>query len=168
MKNSRGVTLISLMLTVMIILILTGAMIFNTKNQLQMKKVQSLSVDIENLNSKVDEYYLKYGELPILCNYTNKTDFNTYINSKAQNHNSELNSPPNVNDGNDYVVIDLERLSGLTLNYGYEEQYKELKISKDITADSDIEDEIYVINTVTHQIYFPHGIFAEGMMYYTF
>ena len=105
MKNSRGVTLISLMLTVMIILILTGAMIFNTKNQLQMKKVQSLSVDIENLNSKVDEYYLKYGELPILCNYTNKTDFNTYINSKAQNHNSELNSPPNVNDGNDYVVM---------------------------------------------------------------
>ena len=62
MKNNKGVTLISLMLTVIVILILTSAMIYNTKNQLEMRKVQNLNLDIENLNAKVDDYYLKYGE----------------------------------------------------------------------------------------------------------
>ena len=32
----------------------------------------------------------------------------------------------------------------------------------------EILDEIYVINIKTHQIYFPHGIFADGIMYFTF
>ena len=37
-----------------------------------------------------------------------------------------------------------------------------------IFVGEDILDEIYVINIKTHQIYFPHGIFADGMMYITF
>ena len=28
--------------------------------------------------------------------------------------------------------------------------------------------ELYVINTVSHQIYFPHGVYADKTMYYTF
>ena len=59
--NNKGITLVSLVVTVIIILILTGAMIFNTKNQLQMRGIQNLSNDIESLNAKVDDYYLKYG-----------------------------------------------------------------------------------------------------------
>ena len=47
-KSNRGLTLISLVLTVIIILIITAAMIYNTKNQIQMKSVQNLSNDIEN------------------------------------------------------------------------------------------------------------------------
>ena len=168
MKNNKGVTLISLMLTVIVILILTSAMIYNTKNQLEMRKVQNLNLDIENLNAKVDDYYLKYGELPILCNYIGKADFENSLNQKAQSHNnSQLNRTLNVNDGDSYAVIDLEKLGSLTLNYGYDDQYSELKTNKQVTA-SNVEDEIYVINTKTHQIYFPHGIFVEGMMYYMF
>lgn len=73
-KNNSGITLISMVLTVIIILIITSAMIFNTKNQLAMRSVQSLSNDIETLNAKVDEYYLKYGELPKLCDYTSSSN----------------------------------------------------------------------------------------------
>ena len=31
-----------------------------------------------------------------------------------------------------------------------------------------IEDEFFVINTRSHQIYFPHGIFVDNILYYTF
>ena len=34
--------------------------------------------------------------------------------------------------------------------------------------DDEIETEIYIINAKTHQIYFPHGIFADDVMYITF
>ncbi len=181
MKNNKGITLISLMLTVIIILILTSAIIFNTKNQLQMRTVQYLFADIEMLNSKVDDYYLKYGELPRLCDYTNgetinfknKNDFLDSLNDKASAENSNLNIEKiNQNDGDEYIVIDLEKMDGLTLNYGYDEEYKYLKnmqLPKVVEYDGDtIEDEIYVINTKTHQIYFPHGIFVDNVMYCTF
>ncbi len=181
MKNNKGITLISLMLTVIIILILTSAIIFNTKNQLQIRTVQYLFADIEMLNSKVDDYYLKYGELPKLCDYTNsettnfknKNDFLDSLNAKASAKNSNLNEEKiNLNDGDEYIVIDLEKMDGLTLNYGYDEEYKYLKnmqLPKVVEYDGDtIEDEIYVINTKTHQIYFPHGIFVDNVMYCTF
>ena len=180
--NNKGVTLISLILTVIIILILTSAMIFNTKNQLQMRSIQNLSIDIEKINAKVDEYYLKYGELPKLCNYTSATntalnkkeDLQNKINEAAINNKSEIQKGLNVNDSDEYIVIDLEKLGNLSLNYGYDEEYKNLKNNivtenDDIMKnDDEIETEIYIINTKTHQIYFPHGIFVDNVMYITF
>ena len=54
--------------------------------------------------------------------------------------------------------------------YGDDGDYKKVKEKKSIIeSDGDkVSDEIYVINKKTHQIYFPHGIFAEGVMYFTF
>lgn len=181
--NNKGVTLISLILTVIIILILTSAMIFNTKNQLQMRAVQNLSIDIERLNSKVDEYYLKYGELPKLCNYTSdrNTELNTreklqtLISNSASENGANIQNGLNIKDSNEYYVIDLEKLGNLSLNYGYDKEYKSLKNCENITENDDvminndeIETEIYIINAKTHQIYFPHGIFADNVMYITF
>ena len=74
----------------------------------------------------------------------------------------------NPNDGDEYIVIDLEKLDGITLHYGYDKdgEYFTLKNNKSVNQNA-IEDEIYVINTKTHQIYFPHGIFVDNVMYYT-
>lgn len=84
-RNNKGVTLISLGVTVIIILVITGAIIFNTKNQLMMREIQDLTTDIELLDSKVDEYYLKYGELPKLCEYIHtSSDFNDSIIQRAE------------------------------------------------------------------------------------
>ena len=47
--------------------------------------------------------------------------------------------------------------------------YNLLKTNRKISEDPNhVEDEIYVINTTTHQIYFPHGIVVDNIMYYTF
>ena len=129
MKNNKGITIISLIITSIVIMIISSAMIFNTKNQIQLKKTQNLCLDIENLNSKIDDYYLKYGELPVLCKYTDKTkyqnlknreDFENIINDKADFQNAEVNIGVNSKDGDDYAVIDLEKLDSLSLNLGYD------------------------------------------------
>lgn len=172
-KNNSGITLISMVLTVIIILIITSAMIFNTKNQLAMRSVQSLSNDIETLNAKVDEYYLKYGELPKLCDYI--TDFKDSMDFRAKQQNAKPNTEINKNDGKEYIVIDLEKLEGLTLTYGYDDEYKKVKENGNVMDEDDayVADEIFVINTRSHQIYFPHGVFIDNgnshkIMYYTF
>ena len=171
-KGNKGITLISLILTVIVIFITPERFI------IEMRKIQNLSIDIENLNAKVDEYFLKYGELPILCNYTsteisnfkNRDDFEKSIQEKAEMQDAQLNSELNTKDGDEYIVIDLEKLGGLTLTYGYDREYEHLKETRnvlDFSGDA-IEDEIFVINAKTHQIYFPHGVFVENVMYYTF
>ena len=131
-----------------------------------MKKINDLKNDIETLNYKVDEYYLKYGELPVLCDYSTKDGLLSVLNSNASQREATLNTEINENDGDEYVVIDLEKLSGLTLNYGYEKDGEYFAIKQNNTVTN--EDEIYIINTTTHQIYFPHGIVADGIMYFTF
>ena len=62
-------------------------------------------------------------------------------------------------------------------NYlNYNQEYKSIK-NRGVTENDDllknnsnneVETEIYIINTKTHQIYFPHGIFADNVMYITF
>lgn len=83
--------------------------------------------------------------------------------------NGGENNYINPNDGEEYIVIDVEKLDGITLHYGYNKdgQYFTIKENKRVNLDP-MEDEIYVMNTKTHQIYFPHGIFVDNVMYYTF
>ena len=183
-RGNKGVTLMALTLTVIIILMLTGAIIYNSRNHISMQKINQLNNDIEVLDAKIDDYYLRYGELPILCDYVNtKQDFKDIINNNAKGNQLNINLDSITDqDGDTYAVIDLERLSGLTLNYGYDRkgedgpskdmgEYFAIKDAKKVKNYVDepnrIEDEMYVINTKTHQIYFPHGIFADGIMYYT-
>ena len=74
----------------------------------------------------------------------------------------ELNS----NDGKGYYVIDLEKLDGLTLNYGYGDDYSDIKengISSNIN-----KNQVYFINSFTHKIYFPYGIINDKTMYYSY
>ena len=147
-------------------------------------EIDDLLLDIERLNSKVDEYYLKYGELPKLCNYTSETNLElnsrealqTKIKNSANSNGASLQNELNQNDSDEYYVIDLEKLGNLSLNYGYDEEYKSIK-NRGVTEDDDImennsnneiETEIYIINAKTHQIYFPHGIFSDNVMYITF
>ena len=169
-RGNKGITLASLAIAMIIILIVAGAMIANTKNQTKISKINRLRLDIENLNSKVDEYYLTYGGLPTLCEYvSSKSDFQDIINGQANEKKATINGDTNENDGDTYSVIDLEKLTGLTLNYGIAEDgdFSTIKTNGHVNS-SNIEKQVYVINNVTHQIYYPYGVFVDGVMYYMF
>lgn len=93
-KQNKGITLVSLVVTIVILLILTGTIIYDytlSNNTLYNKMVS----DIELINDKILIYYNKYSEIP-------KTDRKISIK------------------GIDYYEIDLSKLGELTLNYGNE------------------------------------------------
>ena len=156
MKNNKGITMISLVITIIVLLILTSVTIYNGLAQLGIKRVNYLYADIESLSTKVADYYLKNEALPVFDN--------KYVNNKIEleeilKKNGATTNITNVNDGDEYYVLDLSKLDNLTLNYG--DDYKEWTS----TSSSDKIQNIYIINSVTHQIYFPHGV-RSGDEYY--
>ena len=157
MKNNKGITMISLVITIIVLIIVTSITIHNGMAQLGIKRVNSLYADIDSISTKVAEYYLKNDKLPVFENeyIDNQTNL-----EKLFKENGATTNITNVNDKEGaYYVIDLTKLDNLTLNYG--DDYK--KWTNTSTAEK--YQNIYIINSVTHQIYFPHGV-RLGEEYY--
>ena len=109
-QNQKGINLISLTITVLVILILTNIVIYNVRGNLKTQNIKSLQADISNLREKISTYYSQYGGIPINKEYTNTGKIDVIS--------------PAVDTGKFYV-IDLSALDNLTLNYGMD--YEKIK-----------------------------------------
>ena len=94
-KGNKGITLVSLVVTIIVLLILTGTTIYNYSISNETSYYNKMVSDIELLNDKILIYYNKYVEIP-------KTNREITIN------------------GTLYYEIDLSKIGTLTLNYGKE------------------------------------------------
>lgn len=150
LKNSKGITLISLIITIVILLIISNAIIYSVKDNLGIEKLKNMQNDIENLSDKISAYYNQYGTLPIIDG--------EYTNTEEIENAGLINK--NVDKGNFYI-IDLSALENLTLTYG-----KDFKNIKN-TSDKNTLKDIYIINETSHNIFYVKGIKSDGEMYYT-
>ena len=158
MRKNKGITMISLVITIIVLLILTSVTIYNGLAQLGIKRVNNLYADIDSISTKVAEYYLKNETIPIYNDpyVNNKDELKAMFIANGATETEEL---INVNDEGAYYVIDLSKLDNLTLNYG--DDYKTWNSSEPKSQN------VYIINTVTHQIYFPHGVRVKNDYYFT-
>lgn len=145
-KNEKGVSLITLGVMIVMLIIISQVAIYNSRNAIKLRKIEDLKNDIELLDIKVAEYYLKREILPLGPKYTNT--------SMIVSDPDTLN--PN-DDINEYYVVDLRMLSNISLNYGRD--YEKL------AEGGELED-IYIINARTHTIYYPKGVEIDGKTYY--
>ena len=150
LKNSKGVTLVTLIVTIIVLLIVSNVTIYSVKNNLGIEKLKNMQNDIENLSDKISAYYNQYGTLPIIDG--------EYTNTKEIKNAGLINK--NVDKGNFYI-IDLSALENLTLTYG-----KDFKNIKN-TSDKNTLKDIYIINETSHNIFYVKGIKSDGEMYYT-
>ena len=138
-KQEKGISMISLVITIIILLILTNMLIYNTQDNIHIKALTNLYNDIELLREKVSEYYNEYGKIPAKIQYTNISALSNVLSTK--------------NDTGDYYVIDLEAMQGITLNYG--KDYENIK-KDEINADNYTD--VYIINENSHNIFYVKGI----------
>lgn len=161
LKNQKGVNLVTLSVTVIIIMAILGIVLYNVRTNLGVQRLQSMQADIENLKGKVSNYYLQYGSLPIL----KQQDIDESILS--DNVKTVINN--NIDTGK-YYVIDLSAMENVTLNYG--EDYEKIKnestsnIENLKDSDNNLLTDLYIINSVSHNIFYVEGIKYEGKMYY--
>lgn len=138
-KNNKGVTMVALVITIIIMIILLSVINYGSKTGIEMKNLNNMYADILILEDKIALYYLNNGELPIL----KKSNLST-VNANILENN------PNNNDK--FYVIDISLLENITLNN-----------MKDPRNTSDR----YIINEKSHTVYYQKGITIEGKTYYT-
>ena len=99
-KSEKGITLTTLVITVMLLIVVTAAIARHSYTSMQVSRLARLQNDIEQLNDRVAAYYVANGKLPI----------------------DERESPKakdmSVNDGENYYTIQQDKLDNLSLNYG--------------------------------------------------
>ena len=134
--ENRGITLVVLVITIVVMLIITTTVISLSTNNLKTKHLSNMYADIKSLDDKVAVFYNQYGTLPLKEKFTGSMQFQTVANP-----NDDL-------DG--YYVIDVNKLNNLIL-------------TKKLTWQND---DVYIINTKTHTIYYPHGVTLDGETYY--
>ena len=107
-KSNKGITLVALISTVIILLILAGVTITKMNTTNGIGSYNNMVADIKLLKDKIHVYYNKYDEIPT-------TQRNISINNTL------------------YYEIDLQKLDNITLNYG--QDYGKLE---ELTTSSDV------------------------------
>ena len=102
MKNNKGVTLVILIITILIMVIISGTITYNVTQNMETTKLSNFYTDLKLLQDKISIYYAKFGGIPIKEEFEGKDDFKTV---------------KNPNDGEKYYIIDLNAIENLTLNY---------------------------------------------------
>ena len=106
-SQNKGITIVSLIVTIVVMLILTSII------------------------DKVIVYYNQYVEIP------------------TTGEKIETGLPEVIaNIGHDFYKLDINKLSNITLNYGDEE-------------------DIFIIDSATFEVYYLNGIEYDGNIYYT-
>lgn len=143
MKNQKGITLMLLVITVILMALVTGTIAYNSSSNLYMRLYYNMCSDIELLDEKIALYYLNHKNESEIQNQIPITSETISISNLIDDYNSNnINYNPN-NSGTLYK-IDLSKLENLSLNY------------------TD-----YYIDSQSHTIYFCDGIDVDGTSYYT-
>ena len=153
--NNRGITLASLAIAVIVILILTGTLIYNVKDNLRVANLREMQNDIQNLRDAVSNYYSINGSIPAKLKYTNTDNINRIKDAGVINEKA---------DTGDFYIIDLKELENLTLNYG--EDYKHIS---DATSEEEASQytDIYIINEESQNIFYVEGVRVDNDWFYT-
>lgn len=146
-KNNKGITMVSLIITIAVLLIISSITVYTSLDRFEINNYNKMKNDIELLSDKVSNYYLKYNGLPVLRDSENNLIKYTY---------TTLEFDENVNDNENYYILDLGAMEGISLNYG-KEGFENPNTSKDV----------YIINENSHRIYYVQGIELNDTIYYT-
>ena len=102
MKNNKGVTLITLAITIAVLMILTFNITVNMGAYTEQKTKANFETDVQRLREEINQYYARVKDIPVINKYTNT---------------SMLEGIKNINDNDEYYVIDMKQLD-VKLNYG--------------------------------------------------
>ena len=142
MKKEKGIALVSLIIVIIVMTIVASTVVYMSFDRFEVNNLRKMYNDIELLEDKVSNYYLKYGGLPVLRNNTNTPIQYTY---------TTLDFEKNSGDNSNYYILDLNAMEGISLNYG-----------KEGFENPNASDDVYIINEESHIVYYVKGIELQG------
>lgn len=150
LKN-KGISLVTLSASIVVLIILSSIMISSSVKGIKLGELKRLQNDIELLEDTVEIYQIENKALPTIIKYP----------SEKITIGADYRNP---NDDDNYWVIDIQKLDGISLNYGADNS----KITSDMTETDLLKyNDIYIINEQSHQIYYLRGLQVENKIHYT-
>ena len=148
LRNKRGISLTTMVVTVLIMLLIMGTLVYSAVDSVKIRKLNKLYNDLRQLDDAVGIYYLKNGSLPVYPEaedednvmVVNKDDTRENLKLKSwdfvlaskvdtvSNQNSFFNPNDYIVDGEGaqsaiYRKINLELLDNISLNYPTNEYF---------------------------------------------
>ncbi len=156
LKNNKGISLVTMVMTVLIMLILLSTLTYTAYTNLKIRGLNKLYNDIRTLNDEVATYYLENNSLPVAEEYATITvgdeldETISFVTKDGtfQNQNSLVNP-------NDYVIN--ESGKGQATYYTLD-----LGLFDNISIENDGQ---YIINEQSHMIYYVNGVTINGETY---
>lgn len=149
-KSAKGISLISLIITIIVLMILANIIIYNVRNELKLGNMTEMQSDIDNLRDKVSSYYIQNGKIPASIEYTNINPI------------EEAGVISQAVDTGRFLVIDLSALENLTLNNG-----KDFEQVKEKPENANNYTDLYIINETSHNIFYAKGVTIDDDTFYT-
>ena len=134
-RNNKGITLISEVVAVLLLLIIISIISYSARSSLQIRNLNNMYADIINIQDRVQSYYLKYGLVPTGEEISESVK--TAIVESGQT---------NPNDEEDrYYIVDFSKLDNMVLN------------------NRQTSDEFYFINLRTLTVYYSKGVIITNL-----
>lgn len=154
LKSEKGITLVTLVITIVVLLMISTPIAINFKNIGTLKKYTNLKDDIDVLRESIDTAYRDDKDISSIG-----PQYDGTLN--MLNEMQGTIKVKNENDNDIYYVIDLKQLNEKLrvkinkLNYG----------SRNFnTADNSLD--VYIINERSKTIYYVRGIEYKGIVYH--
>ena len=157
-KNEKGVTLIILIITVVILALISIPIIVNTTDISELQEYTYFKADIDKLREAIETTYADMDDLSSIGPvYTGDFSFLDNIQGNDQ--------VANPNDGNIYYVISLTNLNSY-MNAQISLRYGEGNKQETYDGNEYSGTDVYIINEQSKTIYYVNGVEYKGITYY--
>ena len=155
-KNTKGITLMALVITIVLLLILASISVYSGVNVVKSSRFTSFTAELKIMQTQINEMYQKYtdgGSIDV--------GGNTYQGEEILNIGKDISSTQDVTDQANFVFTSEE--SGITDKEGY--KYFDLQTIKDLNIEG-VEGEFF-INVQKRSVISYDGFNYENERYYT-
>lgn len=147
--RKRGMSLIVLTITLIVMSVLAGAIVMSLNNSTDEAKLTGFATELKEILEASQTYYLQHDEFPVVAGMTySKTDL-LGISADAQELENEFNL--NHDNSTAYYKLDLSKISNSGGLYGNDEK----------------ANDFYVISDDGNFVYYPLGVKVNDNIYYS-
>ena len=175
LRNKKAISLTTMVITVMIMFIIMGTLVYSAVDSVKIRKLNNLYNDLKQLEDAVGVYYLKNDELPVFTDTDkapitiNKDEELASVESKniafvLNLRGSKVAGPEDFVNPNDFIYT-VKNSTDIVDSGSATYKYLNLSLLNNLSLNNPTNE--YIINTQSHTIYNLTGVTVDGKTYHS-
>ena len=149
--GKKGITLATLVITMVVLVILSGVVISNARGIIQKSELAKFGEELKTIEDIIKEYYISNGNFPVI--EEKKYSSEQVISLNVSGFDSELKQEIEKNDDEDCTF--------------YEIDYEAIKVTLEDRGLQNTADDIYVVSSLSNKVYYVKGLQIGDEIYFS-